>query len=150
MQLSRQKVGSYLLMAIKKNNMHTTPRKNHTEFIMPCPKGIGRCHKSGTGNNQGRQRTTPHDNRHYNRKESHSKSNELSPPVISVTPPLNNSVINPHQLSLVGQQSSSSSQNTPHDNRRFNRKGSNSKRNDLSYPVIPVPPPLNDSVINPP
>ena len=117
---------------------------------MPRPKGIGSRHKSGTGKNQGRQRTTPRDNRCFNCKDSHSKSNELSSPVIPVPPPLNNSVINPPQLSSVRQQSSRSSQNTPRDNRCFNSKESNSKSNEFSSLVIPVPPPLNDSVINPP
>ena len=69
--------------------------------------------------------------------------------MISVSPPLNNSVIDPYQLSSVRQQSSSSSHNTPHDNQCFNSKDSNSKSNELPSPVIPVPPPLNDSVINP-
>ena len=67
-----------------------------------------------------------------------------------MTPPLNNSVINPHQLSSFLQQSSGSSNNTPRNNWCFNSKGSNSKRNEFSSTVIHVPPPLNDSVINPP
>ena len=71
---------------------------------MTIPKGIGGHHKNGTGNNQGRQQTTPLDNRCFNRKDSHSKINELSSPVIPVSPPLNNSVINPPQLSSVRQQ----------------------------------------------
>ena len=70
--------------------------------------------------------------------------------MISVSPPLINSVINPPQLSSVCQQISRSSQNTPSDNRCFNSKGINSKSNDFSSPVIPVLPPFNDSVINPP
>ena len=36
-------------------------------------KGLGRCHKSGTGNNQGRRRTNPRDNRGFNRNNFHSK-----------------------------------------------------------------------------
>ena len=138
-------------MAIKKqNNRHTTPPKNHIAFIMPRQKGIVSCHKSGTGNNQVRQQTTPSDNRWFNCKGSHSKSKELSSPVMSVPPPFNNSVINPPQLSLVCQQSSRSSQKTPRDNQCLNRKDRNSNINYLSLPVIPVPPPLNDSVIDPP
>ena len=109
----------------QKNNRHTTPPQTHIAFIMPRPKGIGRCHKSGTCNNQGRKKTTPHHSRCYNRKESHSKRNEFSSPVISICPTLNNSVINTPQLSLVGQQSSRSSKNTPRDNRCFNIKVSN-------------------------
>ena len=70
--------------------------------------------------------------------------------MISVSPTLNNSVINPLQMSLVRQQSSRSSQNTPSYNRCFNSKDSNSKSNEWSSPVIPVPPPLNYSLINPP
>ena len=134
----------------KKNNRHTTPPHTHIAFIMPLPKGIGRCHKSGTGNNQGKQQTTPYDNRCSNCKYIHSKRNNFSSPVISVFPPFNNPVINPPQISSVGQHSSRSSQNTPCNNRCFNSKDSNSKSNELSSPLIPVPPPLNDSVINPP
>ena len=146
-----RKIGSHPLLAInKQNNMHTTPPQNHISFIVPITKDIGSLHKSGTGNNQGRQRTTPHDNRCFNCKYSHSNSNQFSSLVISVPPPLNNLVINPYQLSLVCQQSSSSSQNTPFDNWCLNRKDSNSKRNYLSSPVIPVPPPLNNPVINTP
>ena len=146
-----QKVGSRIFMAInKQNNRHTIPLQTHIEFIMPRTKGIGRYHNSGTGNNQGRQRTTPHNNQCSNRKYRHSKSNKFSSPVIYVSPPFNNSVINQPQLSSVGQQSSRSSQNTPRGNRWFNIKYSNSKSNDLSSPVIHVYPPLNNSVINPP
>ena len=70
--------------------------------------------------------------------------------MISVSHPLNNSVIDPPQLFSVWQQSSSSSQNTPRYNRCFNSKDSNLKSYYFSSLVIPVPPPLNDSVINPP
>ena len=151
MQLSGQKVGSHLLMAINnKNNRYTTPPQTHIAFIVACPKGIGHCNKSGTGKNQGRQQKIPHDDRCYNCKGSHSNSNELSSPVIYVSPPWNNSVINPTQLFSVGQQSSSSSQNTPHDNSCFNIKDSNSNSNEFSSLVIPVTPPLNDLVVNPP
>ena len=137
-------------MAInKQNNRHTTPPQTHMTFIMPRPKGIGSCHKSGTGNNQGRQRTTHHDNRCFNHKGSHSKSNNLSSPLIPVLHPLNNSVIKPHQLYSVRKQSSRYSQNTPRDNRCFNSKDINSNSNYLSSLVIPVPTPLNYSVINP-
>ena len=115
---------------------------------MPRPKGIVHRHKSGTGKNQGRKRTTPRDNRCFNRKESHSKRNCFSSPVIPVPPPLNDSVINPPRLSSVCQQSSRSSHNNPCDNRYFNFTGSHSKINKLSSPVLPVPPPLNDPVIN--
>ena len=73
----------------------------------------------------------------------------MSLPVIYVSPPLNNSVINKYQLYSVCQQSSRSSQNTSRDIRCFNIKYSNSKINEFPSPVIPVPPPLNDSVINP-
>ena len=138
-------------MAInKKNNRHTTPPQTHIAFIVPRFKVIGSRHKSGTGNNQGRQQTTPCDNRCSNCKDSHSKINKFSSLVISVSPPLNNSVINPYQLSSVFQQSSISSHNTPRDNRCFNIKDSTSKSNELSSPVITVPHPLNDSLINPP
>ena len=92
-------------------------------------KGLGRCHKSGTRNNQGRRWTTPRDNRGFNCNKCHSKSNELSLPVIYVSFPLNNSVINIPRLSSFCQWSSRYSQNTPHDNRCFNSKDSNSKSN---------------------
>ena len=129
-------------------NRHTTPPQTHIAFIMLRPKGIGSRHKSGTGNNHGRKRTTPRDNQCFNRKDSHSNINELSSPVIHVPPPLNNSVINLHHLPSVCQQSYKSSQNTPRDNHCFNSKYSNSNINQLSSPLIPLPPPLNDSVIN--
>ena len=137
-------------MAInKQNNRHKISPQTHILFIMPRPKGIGSLQKIGRGKNQGRQQITSLDKRYFNRNDCHLKSNELSLPVIYVFPPLNNSVINPYQLSSVHQQSSSSSRNTPRDNRLFNSKDSNSKINELPSPVIPVPPPLNDSVINP-
>ena len=108
-----QKVVSHLFLAInKKNNRHTTPPQNHIAFVMPRPKGIVSLHKSGTGKNQSRQRTTPHDNRCFNCKYSHSKTNLLSSLVIPVPTPLNYSVINPTQLSSVCQHSSISSHNT--------------------------------------
>ena len=50
---------------------------------MPCSKkGIGRCHKSGTGNNQGNRRTTPRDNQGFNRNDCRSRSIKMSLPVI--------------------------------------------------------------------
>ena len=138
-------------MSVNKQNIrHTTPPHTHILFIMPCPKVIGICHKSGTGKNQDRQRMTPRGNRCFNCKYVHSKSNKLLSLVISVPPQLNNSVINPPHLSSACQQSSSSSQNTPRDNQFINSKDSNSNRNELSSPVITMPPPLNYSVINTP
>ena len=116
--------------------MHTTATHTHIVFIMPRPKGIGSCHT--------------HNNRCFNCKYSHSKRNELSSLVVPVPPPLNDSVINPPQLYQVFQQSSRSTHNTPCDNRCFNCRDSHSKRNELSSLVIPVPPPLNDSIINKP
>ena len=127
-------------MAInKQNNRHTISPQIYIVFIIP----------RGIENNQDSQRTTHCDNWCFNRNCCHSKSNNFSSPVISVSLPFNNSVINPSQLSLVLQQSSRSSHNTPCDNRCFNSKYSNSKSNELPSPVIHVPPPLNDSVINP-
>ena len=141
----RQNFGSKLLMAIKKqNNRHTTPPQTNIAFTMPLPKGIVSRHKSGAGNNQGRQRTTPRDNRCFNCKYSHSKRNELSSPVISVSPPLNNLVINTPQLSSVCQQSSRSSHNTPRDNQCLNSNNSNSNINEFPSPVIPVDTTLNN------
>ena len=55
----------------------------------------------------------------------------MSLPVISVSLPLNNSFINPPQLSSVCQQSSRSSHNSPHDNECLDRNQINSKSNDL-------------------
>ena len=82
----------------KQNNLHTTPPKTHIAFIMPCPKDIVSHHTR--------------DNRCFNCKDSHSKNNQLSSLVITVTHTLNDSVINPPQLSQFCQQSYSSSQNT--------------------------------------
>ena len=68
--------------------------------------------------------------------------------MIPVPTLLNYWVINPHHLSLVFQQSFISSNNTPCDNRWFTYMESHANINELFLPVIPVPPPLNDSVIN--
>ena len=54
----------------------------------------------------------------------------MSLPVIYVSLPLNNSVINPPQLSSVCQQSSRSSHNSPHDNKCLDSNQINSKSND--------------------
>ena len=106
------------MMAIdKQNNRQKISPQSHIVFIISCSKKVlGRCHKSGTGNNQGRRRTTPCDNQGFNYNDCHSKSNESSLPVISVSLPLNNSVINPPQLSSVCEQSSRSSHSSPHEN----------------------------------
>ena len=88
--------------------MHTISPQTHILFIMPrSKKGLGMWHKSGTGNNQGSRRTTPRDNRGSSCNDCHSKSIEMSLPVIYDYLPLNNSVINPPQLSLVCQHSKS-------------------------------------------
>ena len=126
------------MMAIdKQNNRHTISPQTHIVFIMPrSKKGLGWCHKSGTGNNQGRRRTTPCDNRGFNCNDCHSKSNKMSLPVISVSLPLNNLVINPPQLSSVCQQSSRSSPNIPCDNKCLNNNHINSKSNELSQGML--------------
>ena len=120
------------MMAIDKLNIrHRISPKTHILFVMPRPKkGLGRCHKSGTGNNQGRRRTTPRDNRGFNRNDCHSKSIEMSLPVIYVSLPLNNQVTNLPQLSSVCQQSSKTSHNSPHDNEYLDSNHINSKSND--------------------
>ena len=112
-------------------------------------KVLGRCHKSGTRNNQGRRRTNPRGNRGFNRNNCHSESNKFSLPVIYVSLPLNNSVINPPQLSSICQQSSRYSPNSPRDKKCLKRNHFNSNRNEVSSPVIPVLPPWNDPFINP-
>ena len=112
-------------------------------------KGLGRCHKSGTGNNQGRRRTIPRDNRCFNRNDCHSKSIDMSLPVISISLPLNNLVINSPQLSSVCQQLYRSSPKSPRDNKCLDRNHINSKRNEFSSPVITTLPPWNDPFINP-
>ena len=112
-------------------------------------KGLGRCDKSGTGNNQGRRRKTPRNNRGFNCNYCQSKSIDISLPVISVSLPLNNSVINPPQLSSVCQQSSRSSPYIPRGNKCLDSNHINSKSNDLLSPVIPKLPPWNDPFINP-
>ena len=110
-----QKIGSHLFLAInKQNNMHTTPLQTHISFIMPRPKGIGSCHTR--------------DNRCFNCKYCHSKSNALSSLVIPVPPSLNDLVINPPQLSSVRQQSSSSSQNITPESQASSRPGSENRR----------------------
>ena len=111
-------------------------------------KGLGRWYKSGTGKNQGRRRTTPRDNRGFNRNDCHAKSNKMSLPVIYVSLPLNNLVTNPPQLSSVCQQSSRSSHSIPRDKKCLDINHINSKRNELSSPVIPTLPPWNDPFIN--
>ena len=100
-----------MLAINNKNNRHTTPPQTNIAFIMPRPKSIGSHHKSGTRNNQGRQKMSPFDNRCFKSKESHRNSNKLSSPVIPVPPPLNYSIINPPKLSFVCRQSSRYSQN---------------------------------------
>ena len=101
-QMSRKKVGSQILLAInKQNNMHTTPPHTHIALIIPRPKGIGSRHTC--------------DNRWFNCKESQWKKNNLSALVIPLPTLLNDRFINPPQMSLVSQQSSSSSQNTTPD-----------------------------------
>ena len=85
-------------------------------FIFQLPrsnKGLGRWHKSGTGNNRGRPRTTPRNNQVSNRNDYHSKSIKTSLTAISVYLPMNNSVINPPQMSSVCQQLSRSQNKTP-------------------------------------
>ena len=57
----------------KQNIRHTISPQTHIVFILPRPKGIGSCHKSGTGNNKGRQRTSPCYERCFNRNDCHSK-----------------------------------------------------------------------------
>ena len=58
-----KKLAPTLCLPLKKNNRHTTPPQTNIALIMPRPKGIDSRHKSGTGNNKGRKRTTPFDNR---------------------------------------------------------------------------------------
>ena len=69
--------------------------------------------------------------------------------MIYVSLPLNNSVINPPQQSLVCQQSSRSSPNSPRDNKCLDSNHINSNSNELLSPVIPKLPPWNDPFINP-
>ena len=131
-----------------------TGKQHHNKLILHLSCHVQRVLVVVTKVEQGKirvgKRSPPCGQWWFDRKDSHSKSNKLSSPVIHVTPLLNNSVINPPQMSLVCQQSSRSSYFTPRYNRCSNSKESNSKINEFSSPVIPVPPPLNDSVINPP
>ena len=109
--------------------MHTISPQTHILFIMPrSKKGLGRWHKSGTGNNQGRRQKTPRNNRVSNRNDCHPNSIETSLAAISVSIPLNNSVINPPQMSSVCQ---------------------HSKSNEFSSPLIPKLPPCNYPFIKP-
>ena len=127
-----KKFGSHLMMAIdKQNNRHTISSQTHIVFIMPrSKKGLGRCHKSDAGKNQGSRRRTPRDNQGFNRNNCHSKSIKMSLLVIYVSLPLNNLVINTPQLSSVCQQSSRSSHSSPHDNECLDSNHINSKSND--------------------
>ena len=93
-------------------------------------KGLGRCHKNGTRNNQGRPRTTVRVYPGFIRKDCHSKSIKMSLPVISVSRPLNYLVINPPQLSSVCHQSSRSSPSSPHENECLDSNHIKSKIND--------------------
>ena len=138
------------MMAIDKLNIrHRISPQTHILFVMQrSKKDLGRCHKSGTRNNQGRRQTNPRDNRGFNRNDCHSKSNKFSLPVIYVSLPLNNSVINPPQLSSICQQSSRYSPNSPRDNKCLKINHINSNSNELSSPVIPVLPPWNYPFIN--
>ena len=109
--------------------MHTISPQTHILFIVPrSKKGLGRWHKSGTGNNQGSRRTTPRDNRGSNCNDCHSNSIKTSLPAISISLPLNNLVTNPPQMLSVFQ---------------------HSKSNELSSRVIPKLPPWNYPFINP-
>ena len=75
-------------------------------------KGIGSHHKSGTGRNSDKVRTTPCDSRCYSRTKSHSaKHIQSRSPVIAV-PPLHDSAIHP-QLSSTQAPSVSFSKTTP-------------------------------------
>ena len=48
LQLLHRNVCCKIMLVIKKNR-YTTPTQNHNSFIVPRPKGVGNCHKSGTG-----------------------------------------------------------------------------------------------------
>ena len=74
----------------------------------------------------------------------HSKSNELSSPVIHKLPPWNYQFIKPTQLSSVFQKSSSSSPNTTHDLQASSIPGLNSPYPSNTMP----PPPTNDGKQN--
>ena len=111
-------------------------------------KVLGRWNKSGTRNNQGRRRTTPFDNRGFNCNNCYSKSIEMSLPVIYVSLPMNHLVINSPQLSSGCQQSYRSSHNSSRDKKYLDSNHINSKRNDLSSPVISKLLPWNNPFIN--
>ena len=85
----------------QQKNSHITPPQTHIAFIMTRPKGIASHQKKEQGTIREGKKVTPRDNRCFNRKENHSKINELSSLVINVTPLLNDSAINPPQLSSV-------------------------------------------------
>ena len=84
---------------------------------------------------------TPSDNKCLNRNHSKSKSNDLSSPVIPVPPILNDSIVNPPQLSYFWQQSSSSSQNTKHELQASSIPGRTSPD-----PSNAMPPPSTNNV----
>ena len=115
--------------------MYVSPPLNHS-VINPSHLSSG-CQQSSRS-----LYNTPHDNQCFNRKDSNSNINDLTPPLITVTPPFNDSVINTTQLSLVGQQSSSSSHNTTHEFRASSIPGRTSP--DPSD-TTPPPPTKNGS-----
>ena len=76
----------------------------------------------------------------FNCKDINSKRNELSSTLIHVTTPLNDSVINPPQMSLVCQQSSRSSPNTTHELQASSITGQTSPN-----PSNTIPPPSTNN-----
>jgi hypothetical protein len=88
----------------KQSNYYITPQ-TYIAFIMPrSSKGVGRSHKSGTGNNKDKPRITPYDVNQQKKKQSQQSRS----PVIAV-PTLQDSAIHPQLPSTEPRPSVSSS-----------------------------------------
>eukprot|EP00978_Attheya_sp_CCMP212_P024680 scaffold77918_cov46-Attheya_sp.AAC.1 len=74
-------------------------------------KGAGRSHKSGTGNNKDKPRSTPYDVHHFKKQQS----TQLRSPSIAV-PPLEDSIIHPQLPSTQTSPSVSVRSTTPQPN----------------------------------
>ena len=84
---------------------------------------------------------TPRDKQCFNSKGSNSKSNYLPSPVLHGPPLLNDSVINPTQMSSVCHQSSRSTHNTTHELQASSIPGQTSPG-----PSNTIPPPSTNNV----
>ena len=133
-----KKVGSNILMAIDKKIIGTQHQHKlilHSSFHVQRVLVVATKVEQGTI--RGRQQKNPRDNQCFNSKDSHSKINKFLSPVISVSPPLNNSFIIPRPKGIGSRHNSVTGKNqgrqqtTPCYNCCFNRKDVNSNINDF-------------------